>query len=269
MPRCLWDAAIAGSPGRDGAAPRQEPRITCAVALSPCAICCNTHGERTAFFPSPDCRAGRLATWRKGNLQLARWPRDSRWKIRPCPTVHVQIQSRKSQPEVVFPLRRGMLGTVPAAWASPQLRACLGCPRRGRRGGVPRGCGRRKTGSRHKTNPTPAPTGPGSSRLPKPLQTPSPARLPAPPSRPAAAGRDVCRGSRQNRFCHAAGCPTHGCGQPGSGTCPPSVPHASSLPDAEMGMAGKGYPGDTPRAGSQKGLAGCPGIKGSACMGQP
>lgn len=92
-----------GPQGGYRAAPLQEPRITCTVALSPCAICCNTRGERIAFFPSPDCRAGRLTTWRKGNLQLARWPRDSRRKIRPCPTVQVRSQSCKSQPEVAFP----------------------------------------------------------------------------------------------------------------------------------------------------------------------
>lgn len=50
-------------------------------------------------------------------------------------------------------------------------------------------------------------------------------------------GRDVHRGTRQDGFCHAAGCPVHGHGQPGSGTHPPSLLHASSLPDAEMGMS--------------------------------
>lgn len=143
-----------------------------------------------------------------------------------------------------------MAGTVPAVWASPRLRTWLRVPGEGAARGRPAGVREVEEQQQTQTNPTPAPTGPGSGRLPKPPQPPSPARLPVPPSRPAAAGSDVRRGSRQNWFCRAAGCPTHGCGQPGSGTCPLSIPHASSLPDAEMGMAGKRHPGDKPRARS-------------------
>lgn len=40
-----------------------------------------------------------------------------------------------------FPLQSGMLGMVPVVQASPRLHACLGCPRRGRHGGVPGGAG--------------------------------------------------------------------------------------------------------------------------------
>lgn len=81
----LWAAASLGGsngyPRQDGVVPLQESPTTCTTTLSPCAICCDTRGERIAFLSSPDCRAGRLTTWRKGNLQLVRWPCDSRQKI--------------------------------------------------------------------------------------------------------------------------------------------------------------------------------------------
>lgn len=64
---------------------------------------CSTRGESIAFFPSPDCRAGLITTWPKGKLQLARWPRDSPWKIRPCPTSPLRMPRCKSRLEAASP----------------------------------------------------------------------------------------------------------------------------------------------------------------------
>lgn len=86
----------------------------------------SARGEGIALFPSPACRAGRITTWPKGKLQLARWPRDSPWKIKPCPTSPVRIPRCKSRPEVPFPGCQGW--SMAVAPGVPELGTGQGCP---------------------------------------------------------------------------------------------------------------------------------------------
>lgn len=142
----------------------QEPRITCAMALPPCTIPATPVGKGLLSSQALIAELALITTWPKGKLQLARWPRDSPWKIRPCPTSPLRMPRCKSRLEAAFP---GVPGTVHrCVWAGDGV------------GVSPEGSGGGRAA---------ADTRPTQPWHPRALEGAAWQRLPAVP------GRDVCR----------------------------------------------------------------------------